>query len=180
MTARGVRRLPLYTCPNDYRLFLDVLGLVAERFGWRILAYCLMPNHYHLVIETPKANLSAGMHVLNSRYAHAFNDRYGHTGHVFEARFGAVLVERDGHLLELIRYVHRNPVRALLCREPGEWEWSSYRALAGRARAPAWLAVDEVLELFGRSRPRARRRLRDFVAGALMAAAPLRPKPRPP
>ncbi len=180
VTARGVRRLPLYTCPDDYRLFLDVLGLVAGRFGWRILAYCLMPNHYHLVVETPEPNLSAGMHVLNSRYAHAFNDRYGHTGHVFEARFGAVLVERDGHLLELLRYVHRNPVRALLCREPGEWEWSSYRALAGRARGPAWLAVDEVLELFGTSRPRARRRLREFAADALTPPAQLRPRPRPP
>jgi REP element-mobilizing transposase RayT len=180
VTARSVRRLSLYTCPDDYRLFLDVLGLVAERFGWRVLAYCLMPNHYHLVIETPKPNLSAGMHVLNSRYAHAFNDRYGHTGHVFEARFGAVLVERDAHLLELIRYVHRNPVRARLCREPGEWEWSSYRALAGRAPAPPWLGVDAVLQLFGATRPRARRRLRDFVADALTPPAPLRPKPRPP
>jgi REP element-mobilizing transposase RayT len=180
VTARGVRRLPIYTCAEDYRLFLDVLGLVAETLGWRILAYCLMPNHYHLVIETPQPNLSEGMHRVNSRYARAFNDRYGHTGHVFEARFGAVLVERDAHLLELIRYVHRNPVRARLCREPGEWEWSSYRALAGRAPAPPWLAVDEVLELFGDTRPRARRRLRDFVADALTPPAPLRPLPRPP
>ena len=171
MTARGVRRLPLYTCPDDYRLFLDVLGLVAGRFGWRILAYCLMPNHYHLVVETPEPNLSAGMHVLNSRYAHAFNDRYRHTGHVFEARFGALL-ERDAHLLELVRYVHRNPVRALLCREPGEWEWSSYRALAGRAPAPAWLAVDEVLELFGTSRPREVAPLRAVGAGGRRDAAP--------
>lgn len=180
ITARGVRRLPIYASDADYRLFLDLLGLAAERFGWRILAYCLMPNHYHLVIYTPLPNLSEGMHRLNSRYAHAFNDRSGYTGHVFEARFAAVLVERDGHLLELIRYVHRNPVRARLCREPGEWKWSSYRALAGRAPAPAWLAIDEVLELFGRPRPSARRRLRDFVADVLTPPLPPRPRPRPP
>ena len=180
VTARGVRRLPIYTSDADYRLFLDILGLVAERFGWRILAYCLMPNHYHLVIQTPLPNLSEGMHRLNSRYAHAFNDRHGYAGHVFEARFGAVFVERTEHLLELVRYVHRNPVRARLCREPGEWAWSSYRALAGKAPAPPWLAVDEVLELFEATRPRARRRLRDFVADALEARPPLRPDPRPP
>ncbi len=180
MTARGVRRLPIYTCDADFRLFLDILGLVAQRFGWRIFAYCLMPNHYHLVIQTPLPNLSQGMHLLNSRYAHAFNDRHGHVGHLFEARFGAVLVERNEHLLELIRYVHRNPVRARLCREPGEWTWSSYRALAGKAPAPAWLAVDEVLELFGTAQRRARRRLRDFVADAVEPRPPLRPDPRPP
>ena len=180
VTARGVRRLPIYTSETDYRLFLDILGLVAEKFGWRVLAFCLMPNHYHLVIETPLANLSAGMHALNGRYARAFNDRHGHTGHLFEARFGAVLVRRDEHLLELVRYVHRNPVRARLCREPGEWGWSSYRALAGKAPAPSWLAVDEVLELFSRGRPHARRRLRDFVADALLPPATLEPRPRPP
>ena len=180
VTARGVRRLPIYTSDVDYGLFLDILGLVAARFGWQILAFCLMPNHYHLVILTPQPNLSEGMHALNGRYARAFNELHGYTGHVFEARFGAVLVERDGHLLELIRYVHRNPVRAALCREPGEWRWSSYRALAGREPAPPWLAVAEVLALFGTARPRAERRLRDFVADALVPRPPLRPKPRPP
>jgi REP element-mobilizing transposase RayT len=179
VTARGVRRLPIYTCDADYRLFLDILGLVAAKLGWKVLAYCLIPNHYHLVIQTPEPNLSEGMHRLNGRYARAFNERYGHTGHVFEARFGAEPAVRDAHLLELVRYVHRNPVRARLCLDPGEWTWSSYRALAGTAPTPPWLAVPDVLALFGRARPRARERLRAFVADAPRAAA-LAPSARPP
>jgi REP element-mobilizing transposase RayT len=174
VTSRGVRRLPICFSDDDYALFVSLLGLVAERLGWRVYGYCLMPNHFHLVVETPRGNLTQGMHMLKGRYARAFNDAYGLTGHVFEARFAAVLVARDAHLTELVRYVHLNPVRAGLCMRPGDWRWSSYRVLAGHVPAPRWLVADETLELFGRSSTVARRRLARFLADGLRAPTPQR------
>lgn len=168
MTARGVRRLPIYTCAEDYRLFLDVLGLVAETLGWRILAYCLMPNHYHLVLETPEADLSDGMQWLNGYYAQAFNHRHAVDGHLFQGRFYSGQVAGDWHLLELSRYLARNPVDAGLCRHPRSWPWGSYRAVAGFERpvAPRFLDVRRVLGMFGSSPALARKRFRSFIDDA--------------
>jgi putative transposase len=124
-----------------------------------------MPNHYHLVVETPNADLSIGMHRLNGGYARTFNRRYALDGHLFERRFHSVAVESDWHLLELSRYLALNPVRGGVCRRPADWPWSSYRALAELAPAPPFLAVDKVLGYFGRE-GRARGAFRAFVNDA--------------
>jgi hypothetical protein len=111
-----------------------------------------MTNHYHLLVETPDANLSKGMRQLNGVYSQYVNRTHGRVGHLFQGRFKAILVERDSYLLELARYVVLNPVRAGMVRAPGEWSWSSYRATAGEAHAPAFLATDWLLRAFADSR----------------------------
>ena len=117
--SRGVRRTRIYRSNGDYVLFELLLQRAVERFGWRCHTYCLMPNHYHLLIETPAPNLSAGMQRLNSTYAQWFNDLHGFSGHVFERRFFSRLVESSYDLLELVRYIVLNPVRAGICDEAG-------------------------------------------------------------
>ena len=172
VTARGNRGQLIFRSNDDSEQFLRTFAEVVPRFGWGCHAYCLLPNHFHLVIETPHANLSAGMHRLNGRYAAWFNRRHGFEGHVFQRRFYAVLVESDWHLLELARYVTLNPVRAGLCDGPLQWRWSSYRAAVGAATIPAFLDVDRVLGHFGSTRARAQRNLARFVADGLVEPRP--------
>ena len=171
VTARGNRRQPIYLDDKGYRIFLAVLEAVSRGRGWRCHAYCLMPNHYHAVIETPDGDLSTGMQYLNSRYAEWFNRRFALDGHLFQGRFYSVLVGSDWHLLELSRYLSLNPVRAGLCSSPAEWRWSSYRAVAGLASAPAFLDVDRALGLFGNSPEIARPIFHKFVHDTLRPPA---------
>jgi putative transposase len=145
---RGNRRQVICEEPFDYRLFLWLVGRAVDRFKWRVHAYCVMPNHYHLLIETPKAGLSRGMQLLNGRYAQAFNSSRRVDGHLFQGRFGSRLVESEPHAIWLNRYIPRNPVEARLVGNPADWDWSSYAALR-RGRAPAWLAHEAVLDLLG-------------------------------
>jgi putative transposase len=163
VTARGNRREPIYEDGLDYSAFLGLLAKVAHARGWCCQAFCLLPNHYHAVLETPRADLSSGMQHLNSRYAEWFNGRHELTGHVFQGRFHSVQVESDWHLLQLSRYVSMNPVRAGLCRDPAAWPWSSYRAVLGLTSPPPFLAVERVLRLFGREPARARASFHSFV-----------------
>ena len=172
VTARGDRREPIYEDDADRRAFLDVFGAVSEDFNWLSYAYCLMGNHYHLVIETPDGNLAKGMRQLNGVYTQHSNRRHGRVGHLFQGRYQAILVDRDAYLLELCRYVVLNPVRARMVRAPGLWPWSSYRAMTGSKDAPPWLAVDALLAQFGRSRPSARAHYRRFLAQGLAAPSP--------
>lgn len=163
ITSRGVRRQAIFEDDRDRNLLLSILGDVVDLRRWRCHAYCLMSNHYHLVIQTPQPNLSAGMHHLNLRYARRFNARYGHAGHLFDRRFSSLLIRSDWHLLEAIRYVVLNPVRARLCGDPNDWPWSSYRAAAGTAETPLPVA-DDVLSFFGPSATEASAAFRRFVA----------------
>ena len=156
VTARGNRREPIFTCDIDADRFLAHTADVVKLLGWQCLEYCLMPNHYHLLIETPRGDLSAGMHRLNGSFARWFNRRYGFVGHVFERRFHSLLIESTPHFLEATRYILLNPVRAHLCRSPSEWRWSSYRATAGLEPQPDFLGVDRLLAQFGTTRERAR------------------------
>lgn len=172
VTARGNRGDRIFRNDGDSQQFLRTLADVIARFGWGCHAYCLLPNHFHLVIETPHANLSAGMHRLNGRYAAWFNRHHGLEGHVFQRRFYAVLVESEWHLLELARYVTLNPVRAGLCDAPQHWQWSSYCAAVGATPIPAFLDVDRVLAYFGSTRARAQRNLGLFVADGLKTPRP--------
>ena len=164
VTARGNARAATFADDDDRRCFLGLLAGVVERFGWLCHAYCLMGDHYHLLIETPKANLSRGMRQLNGVYTQRFNRRHGRVGHLFQGRFKAILVEKDSHLLELCRYVVLNPVRAKITRRADAHPWSSYAATAGSQTAPGFLTIDWVLAQFGRQRSRAQLRYREFVA----------------
>ena len=137
MSARGNERSPIYRDDGDRRRFLELVAHVRERYRWRILAYCLMTNHYHLLVQTPEPNLARGMRQLNGVYAQWFNRRHGRVGHLFQGRYGARLVQADEHLLAAVRYIVRNPVRAGLCRDPEEWRWSSHRATLGSE--PPWI-----------------------------------------
>ena len=126
----------------DRELFLSTLTGVVTRYHWICRAYCLMANHYHLLVETPKANLSIGMRQLNGIYTQSFNRRHNRVGHLFQGRFKAILVERDSHLLELCRYIVLNPARVKSSAKASTWKWSSYRATAGLASVPEFLHTD--------------------------------------
>ena len=164
VTSRGDGREAIFVDDRDRRLFLEVIGHVLARFGWRCHAYCLMGNHYHLLIETPEANLTRGMRQLNGVYTQRFNRRHGRVGHVFQGRYKAIVVQKDGHLLELCRYVVLNPVRAGLVKSVRGWSWSSYRVTMGQSREPLWVTTDWVLAQFGRQRAAAIREYQQFVA----------------
>jgi putative transposase len=126
VTTRGNRRQLIYDDDADRQQFLVLQTRALRRHGWRRLAHCLMPNHFHLLIETPRPNLAAGMHQLNSGYAHYFNERHRLTGHLFERRFDSRLVETEEHMEEALSYIALNPVKAGLCEHPWEWPWSSF------------------------------------------------------
>ena len=168
VTARGNRRQAVFVDDHDRRLFLRILGDAVERHRWRCHAYCLLSNHFHLLVHTPVAaeDLPDGMHRLNGRYAQWFNDRHELDGHLFQGRFHSTLIESEGHLLETLRYIYRNPVTAGLCVVPEDWAWSSYPATTGLASAPTFLSTGMVLALFGADRRRARLHLAAFVADA--------------
>ena len=129
VTARGVARSEIFLAEDDYRAFLALFADVVGRFEWRGLAFCLMPNHYHLVVGTTLDRLSAGMHRLNCLYAMRFNKLNARPGHLFQNRFDARLVEGDEHARIVCRYVVNNPVRARLCRRRGDWPWSGLASL---------------------------------------------------
>jgi REP element-mobilizing transposase RayT len=163
ITSRGDRGEAIFEDDADREMFLRVVAEVVERYRWICHAFCLMTNHYHLVIETLEGNLSRGMRQLNGVYTQASNRRHRRTGHLFQGRFKGILVERDAYLLEVSRYVVLNPVRAGMVDAPGDWPWSSYRAMIGTAPVPKWLAVDALLGRFGEARKTARRRYQRFV-----------------
>jgi REP element-mobilizing transposase RayT len=139
VTARGNRQEPIFVDDHDRRLFLDLLDQAFERFDASALAYCLMGNHYHLVLRTRQPNLSALMRHVNGIFTQRMNRRHGKVGHLFQGRFKAILVDRDAYLLEVCRYVDLNPVRAGLVASARDWPWSSYLALTGASPAPHWL-----------------------------------------
>jgi putative transposase len=171
VTARGNRGQAIMASDEaKMRFLLELLDISDER-GWHFHAYCVMTNHYHLLVETPKPDISAGMHRLNTRYVKWFNRRHNVSGHLFERRFHSVLIVDTVHLLEALRYIALNPVRARLCAGPASWSWSSFRATAGLAAAPPFLAVDRVLALFGGSEAHGRERYVKFVRDGIETAA---------
>jgi putative transposase len=163
LTSRGNARRGIFFNDGDRELFLQTLAHVVSRYSWICHAYCLMANHYHLLVETPKANLSIGMRQLNGIFTQSFNRRHKRVGHLFQGRFKAVLVEKESYLLELCRYVVLNPVRVKGGTKTAAWKWSSYRATAGLASVPEFLSTDWLLEQFGKNRRVAQKRYREFV-----------------
>jgi putative transposase len=165
VTSRGDRREPIFEDDEDRWMFFGILEEVVQRFNWVCHGYCLMTNHYHLVVETQDGNLSNGMRHLNGMYTQATKRRHGHTGHLFQGRFKGILVDKESYLLELTRYVVLNPVRAGMVKHPGKYPWSSYRAMVGEVQVPDWLATEMILGQFGKRRAEARRRYNEFVLG---------------
>ena len=163
VTARGDRQEAIFDDDRDRQAFLKILGEVVSQFGWLCHAYCLMTNHYHLMIETPAGNLAKGMRQLNGVYTQWSNRRHQRSGHLFQGRYKAILVDWDGYFLELGRYLVLNPVRASVVKHPKDWRWSSYGAMVGRVKSPAWLTTDVFLEEFGKSRAWARKKYQQFV-----------------
>lgn len=167
VTSRGNEQKAIVRDDLDRQDWVATFGLVCVRFGWRCLAWCLMDNHFHFVLETPKANLARGMQQLNGRYAQRFNARHDRVGHLFQGRYKALLTQSGGHLLEACRYTVLNPERTETPRPYDTWRWSSYRATAGLEPAPPWLDVDQLLGQFAPRRALARRRYRAFVRECL-------------
>jgi putative transposase len=165
--ARGNERGVIVRDDYDRQAFLSIFGHTVDRCDWLCHTYCLMDNHYHLLLEVPLGNLPLGMRHLNGVYAQRFNRRYERSGHLFQARYRSILVEKNTYLLSVCRYIDLNPVRAGIVQKPEDYQWSSYRAMAGLDRAPAFLTTEWVLSQFATSRRLAQARYRDFVAAGV-------------
>jgi putative transposase len=154
VTMRGNRKQAIFRDDHDRSFFLEELERTSRRYRWGWLAYCLMSNHCHLVIETPQQTLGLGMRQLASRHAQEFNRRHGIDGHLFRGRFGSVLVDSDRYFAQLLRYVALNPAKAGLCVDPADWPWSSHRHMlnGGAEAAAARARVEALLEPWGGSR----------------------------
>lgn len=171
-TARCSARRKIFLSDEDRRAFLATLAWVVERFGWICHAYCLMDQHFHLLIETPNPNLSRGMRQLNGVYTQDFNRRQRKAGHLFQGRFKAILIERDRYLLELARYVVLNPVRAKMVKSPEDYVWSSYRPTLGLDPAPPALSSDWLLDQLAKTQSVARKRYAAFVHAGIGQRSP--------
>ncbi|MCW2994204.1 MAG: toxin RelE [Conexibacter sp.] len=168
--ARGNRKADISRDDVDCRTYVGLLGAVVTRMRWTCLAYCLMPNHVHLLLTTPEPNLGRGMQRLHGRYAETFNARHGEVGHVFQGRYGAVAVTDDAQLLTTVGYIAANPVSAGLVADPAAWRWSSHRAISGLEVAPPWLAAGTLLELLSAFGGSGGERYRELVAGRVPPA----------
>jgi len=165
--SRGIEGRRICADDVDRDMWLRILCRAAERFGWRVHAFSLLDNHFHLFLRTPEAGLAAGMRQLNGDYAGYFNRRHDRLGPLMQGRYKAVLVEGESHWLELSRYVHLNPVRAGLCARPEDWKWASYRGYHRPALRQAWLDCGPVLAEFGRDTAAARRAYRAYMAAGM-------------
>jgi putative transposase len=156
--ARGNRKQLIYLDERDRVIYLKILGTVVADHRWRCLAYCLMSNHVHLLIETPKANLGVGVQLLHGNYARVFNARHERTGHLFQGPHGTTVIRTDEQLCAAVRYVALNPVAARLCTAPEQWVWGSC------GRRPPWLDHDRLLEYLGAAGGDPRRRYAELIS----------------
>ena len=170
MYARGNDRRQIFADDRDRHAYLALLGIVAARQRWYCLAYCLMDNHVHLLVETPEPNLGPGIQRLHGEYGQGFNARHRRVGHLFQGRYGSVLLKTDAHLWTAAAYIAANPVEAQVCRHAEEWPWSSH-AVALDGTAPAWLHVARLLSYFEVAGGDAWRRYLDAVAERCLRAS---------
>ena len=169
VTSRGNEKRTVFTDNQGRERFLAYLESAVERYGAVIHVWCLMGNHYHLFLETPRGNLSQIMRHINGAYTTYFNARHKRSGHLFQGRYKAIIVEADSYALELSRYIHLNPVRAQLTAKPEEYSWSSYRSYIGEETARPWLTTTRILDYFNNSQLSRRGTYRKFVEDLLTA-----------
>lgn len=174
ITARGNRRGAIFRTDSDRLTWLTILGEACALFHFKVHAYCLMGNHYHLLLETTQGQLARGMRYLNGKYSQYFNRQHKLSGHLFQGRYHAILCQQESYLLELARYIVLNPQRAGMIKVPAEWPWSSYRATVGLADAPPWLQTDNLLALFGSERANAICAFEQFVLAGIGGESPLK------
>ena len=167
VTSRGNERKLVFKDDTDRNIFLDTFHKVTQRYNWLCRAYCLMNNHYHLVIETSDGNLSKGMRQLNGVYTQTFNKRHKRVGHIFQGRYKAILIQKESHLLEVCRYVVLNPVRAKTVTGAKEWRWSSYRATCGIDKPHPCLTTDWILGQFAKQKRTAEKKYKEFVEAGI-------------
>ena len=170
--ARGDNKKKIFLDDTDRRKFLFWLEDVVKTHNLVVYAYCLMDNHYHLLVETPDANLPAAMRDLNGNYSQWFNARHSRVGHLFGGRYKSFLIEKETYLLAVARYIVLNAVKAGLVDHPSKWKWSSFKATAGLSKTPHWLSVDWLLGNFSKKRPQAQRAYREFVVEGIDAPNP--------
>ncbi|NOQ87443.1 MAG: addiction module toxin RelE [Gammaproteobacteria bacterium] len=163
VTARGNAQGDIYLTDKDREKYLSLLQNTCNRYNWYCHAYCLMSNHYHLLIEAREASLSKGMKYLNGSYSQFFNYHNKRVGHLLQGRYKAILVQKESYLLELARYIVLNPVRARMVRTAQDWPWSSFRATAGYTLREPCLTTDWILAAFAKTKKQARQRYREFV-----------------
>jgi REP element-mobilizing transposase RayT len=172
ITSRGNRKNNIFNDDNDRKIFLEILEDVVKKFNWLCHVYCLMNNHYHLVTETPEANLSEGMRHLNGVYTQTFNKIHDKVGHLFQGRYKAILVDKESYLLELCRYVILNPIRAGIVDSPYEWKWSSFLSTAGIDKIPNYLSVNWLLDQFNNNRSVAEKQYSEFILSGIKKESP--------
>jgi REP element-mobilizing transposase RayT len=172
VSARGNAKNDIFHSESDRHTFLQIFSDVVRRFNWLCHAYCLMDNHYHLLIETPDGNLSRGMRQLNGVYTQKHNWLHQKSGHVFQGRFKAILVEKESYLLELCRYVVLNPIRAGVTQKPDQWRWCSYRYTAGMNTPPDYLTTDGIWGLFHQQKREAQKLYRKFIRAGVGLSSP--------
>jgi putative transposase len=170
--SRGNAKQTIFVGEADYERFLERLDATSSRFGVACRAYCLMPNHFHLLLQPDAHPVSRMMQQLNSAYCQSFNRHHERVGHVLQGRFKALLIDGDEYFLQLLRYIMLNPVKAGLVNDPGAWRWSSYRATAGLSEPPSFLAPEEVWRMFATTVCEAQRRFVTFVEAGRGQSAP--------
>lgn len=163
ITSRGDGQENIYLSNMDMEMFLAIFATTCERYHWYCYAYCLMHNHYHLLIETPLGNLSKGMQHLNGIYTQQFNKKHQRVGHVFQGRYKGILVDKEHYLLELSRYIVLNPLRAKIVEHVSDWKWSSYSFMLNTLKSPPWLKVDALLDLFSNDKEKCQNAYIQFV-----------------
>ena len=172
--SRGNGRMTIFHNDKDWMKFIQFMERVIEKYNWICYAYCLMGNHYHMLLETPDANMVPGMKQLNQFYSQFYNWKYRRVGSVLQGRYKSWLVEREAKFLDNCRYIVNNPVEAGLIDHPSEWMWSSFRATRGIEKVPSFLETDFLLQHFSSSRKRAREMYEEFVLAGIGTESPLK------
>ena len=160
---RGRRGEKTYTTSGDYEVFIRVLQETVEMLNLKVAAYCLMPNHYHLLLHTPDGNISRCMRHINGVYTQRFNRSHKKDGQLFRGRYKAVVVDNDSYLLEVLRYIHKNPLRAGIVKDAGDFAWSSHKGYVSRAKKWDWLYKDYLLAMFSQESSLARKAYTEFI-----------------
>jgi putative transposase len=172
--SRGIARMTIFHNEKDWIKFIQFMERVTEKYNWTCHAYCLMSNHYHLLLETPDANMVPGMKQLNQFYSQFYNWKYQRVGPVLQGRYKAWLIEKEEKFLDNCRYIVNNPVEAKMVEHPSEWPWSSFRATRGLEKVPGYLETDFLLKHFSSSRKKAQKMYEDFILAGIGIDSPLK------